>query len=248
MQLLKESEWIFLNEITHMIHDTRDLDEMRSTLMEQLSVLIPYHGASFYLANHQKDSMLYAPLAINIDQRDVSNYLEYGEKLDYTMPIFKRGKPLAYRETDLFDPVMRESSEFFNDFLAHGNEYPLALCIAKDSICYGALSLYRSRKMGDFSERDVFILRQLHDHLATKITQTSKNYNDISSDKLHKLRQDHQLTAREVEILEYLLNGATNQEISEVLMIELGTVKRHASNIYYKLQVQNRLQLIKTYL
>lgn len=248
MQMLKESEWVFLNEITHMIHDTRDLDEMRSSLMELLSVLIPYSGASFYLAKSQTGNMLYAPLSINIDPRDVSNYLEYGEKLDYTMPIFKSGRPLAYKETDLFDPVLRESSEFFNDFLAHGFEYPLALCIARDNVCCGALSLYRSRKTGDFSGRDLFILRQLHDHLATKITMTNGKSTEMSSDKLGKLRQEHQLTARELEILQHLINGASNQEISEKLVIELGTVKRHVSNIYDKLHVQNRIHLMKTFL
>ena len=52
------------------------------------------------------------------------------------------------------------------------------------------------------------------------------------------------LTRREQEILLLMKNGYTNQEIADQLFVALSTVKRHASNIYIKLDVKNRMQAI----
>ncbi|MFO7540029.1 MAG: response regulator transcription factor [Chloroflexota bacterium] len=48
------------------------------------------------------------------------------------------------------------------------------------------------------------------------------------------------LTPRECEVLALLGQGLSNQEISDHLTIELGTVKNHVHNILQKLDVNNR--------
>jgi len=52
------------------------------------------------------------------------------------------------------------------------------------------------------------------------------------------------LTTREMEVLKLIEAGASNQEISEKLVISIPTVKRHISNIYAKLGVTSRTQAI----
>lgn len=52
------------------------------------------------------------------------------------------------------------------------------------------------------------------------------------------------LSERELEILQLLSDGLTNQEIADRLYIVLGTVKTHNYNIYSKLGVKNRTQAI----
>jgi LuxR family maltose regulon positive regulatory protein len=52
------------------------------------------------------------------------------------------------------------------------------------------------------------------------------------------------LTERELEILQLLADGHTNQEIAERLILVLGTVKAHNHNIFSKLGVRNRVQAI----
>lgn len=51
-----------------------------------------------------------------------------------------------------------------------------------------------------------------------------------------------ELTPREIEVLEQVVAGATNQEIAETLHITQNTVKIHLRNILEKLHVRNRIQ------
>jgi len=52
------------------------------------------------------------------------------------------------------------------------------------------------------------------------------------------------LSEREMEILNLLAEGCTNQEIAEQLIIAIGTVKAHTVNIYRKLNVNRRTQAV----
>lgn len=50
------------------------------------------------------------------------------------------------------------------------------------------------------------------------------------------------LTVRESEILKYLVQGFSNQQIAERLVISETTVKNHLAHIFKKLNVKNRTQ------
>lgn len=52
------------------------------------------------------------------------------------------------------------------------------------------------------------------------------------------------LSERELEVLQLIAAGLSNQEIADRLVIAPGTVKRHINNIYGKLQVASRTQAV----
>ncbi|MGW8225352.1 MAG: LuxR C-terminal-related transcriptional regulator [Anaerolineales bacterium] len=52
------------------------------------------------------------------------------------------------------------------------------------------------------------------------------------------------LSGREIEVLELIAEGKSNQEIAGMLHISLSTVKGHTSNIYGKLNVRSRVQSV----
>ena len=53
---------------------------------------------------------------------------------------------------------------------------------------------------------------------------------------------ENHLTEREMNVLFYLAQGLTNEEIAEKLHISVHTVKAHLEAIYDKLAVVNRVQ------
>lgn len=54
-----------------------------------------------------------------------------------------------------------------------------------------------------------------------------------------------ELTARELEIIQELLRGGSNQEIADRLFISENTVKNHIHNILEKLDLPNRREIIR---
>lgn len=54
------------------------------------------------------------------------------------------------------------------------------------------------------------------------------------------------LSHRELQVLECLVEGKSNQEIADTVFLSLDTVKSHLRNIYQKLGVCNRSQAIRT--
>jgi NarL family two-component system response regulator LiaR len=53
------------------------------------------------------------------------------------------------------------------------------------------------------------------------------------------------LTERERDVIKCMVDGLSNNEIAEKLVISLGTVKFHISNIFHKLGVDNRVEAVK---
>jgi LuxR family transcriptional regulator, maltose regulon positive regulatory protein len=53
------------------------------------------------------------------------------------------------------------------------------------------------------------------------------------------------LSKRELQVLRLLASGGSNLEIAQELVITVDTVKRHVSNIFSKLGVQNRVQAVR---
>ncbi len=56
--------------------------------------------------------------------------------------------------------------------------------------------------------------------------------------------KDNELSIREKEIINFVLLGLSNKEIANKLYISQLTVKTHLQNIYRKLGISNKLQLL----
>jgi NarL family two-component system response regulator LiaR len=91
------------------------------------------------------------------------------------------------------------------------------------------------------------------DLLLRSIRDVHKGNSSISPDIANKLMSELQrrsdlpltkepLTEREMDVLNLVAQGLTNQEIADQLVISEGTVRTHVSNILSKLHLANRTQ------
>lgn len=63
-----------------------------------------------------------------------------------------------------------------------------------------------------------------------------------------KIKKEFSLTEREREMLELLLKGKSNKEISNLTYVSTETVKTHLQNIYRKLGIKSRLEAVALFL
>ncbi len=64
------------------------------------------------------------------------------------------------------------------------------------------------------------------------------------SNSFNEFCQQFELSSREADVLLLLLKGQTNNQIAERLFISINTVKTHISNIYQKIGVSRRYELL----
>lgn len=83
--------------------------------------------------------------------------------------------------------------------------------------------------------------------LATLKTGKSHETDDISPSTLSKFEQNcrlFHLTAREIEIVHLIVKGKTYKDIAKGLFISEKTVTKHIQNLFEKVEVKNKIQLI----
>jgi NarL family two-component system response regulator LiaR len=73
-------------------------------------------------------------------------------------------------------------------------------------------------------------------------TIASKLIRELKQPAADRPKTENPLTEREVEILQLVAQGLTNDEIANQLVVSERTVRTHVSNILAKLQLANRTQ------
>lgn len=60
-----------------------------------------------------------------------------------------------------------------------------------------------------------------------------------------KALAETEISTRELEVLQLMAKGLSNQQIADNLYVSVSTVKTHASNLFFKLQASRRMQAVE---
>lgn len=85
-------------------------------------------------------------------------------------------------------------------------------------------------------EGKVFVSPEIAAAMIERLSDLAQMFSDVEN----SVTDASDLTPREMEVLELIGEGLTNQQIAERLVIEIGTVKNHVHSILDKLNVSNR--------
>jgi two-component system NarL family response regulator len=103
--------------------------------------------------------------------------------------------------------------------------------ILKDSSVHDLIEAIRLAQKGE---------AQISGRIAVAMMDRLVHFARMFSAVENKIEGDIRLTSRELEVLQFVGEGLTNQEIAARLVVEVGTVKNHVHSILEKLKVSNR--------
>jgi DNA-binding CsgD family transcriptional regulator len=64
--------------------------------------------------------------------------------------------------------------------------------------------------------------------------------------KLNQVELDRlRISLRELDVLQLMAHGLSNQQVADKLFVSLNTIKTHTSNIFIKLEVERRTQAVE---
>jgi len=103
--------------------------------------------------------------------------------------------------------------------------------VLKDSSVHDLIEAIRLAQKGE---------AQISGRIAAAMMERLVHFARMFSAVENKIEGDIRLTSRELEVLQFVGEGLTNQEIAARLFVEVGTVKNHVHSILEKLNVSNR--------
>ena len=141
-----------------------------------------------------------------------------------------------------------------NKLLISNNNHnrPFLQYIHESEIIKNEISQLLEGKSGDFSCR--FNFKTTEDLLLVdgKFKIIKDSFNDVIGimviakevKEVKQLQRLYKITERETEIVQLIISGMQNKDIAKKLDIAETTLKRHITNIYNKLSVNNKVELI----
>lgn len=248
MDLIKNKDWEKLYYFLLKAGSQNSLDSYIDTVIRNMENIIPYYAANFF-TYEQTSQDLNKLQCINISKRAIWEYENYYYALDdIKEKTFNQKNPI--KSTEIMDYREWGKSEYFNDFLSTNNlYYSCGVDIHYQDKLLGTIGLFREKTDPDYNIKDLHILDFLKSHMANqmfklnKIEILKKTSGETVDRKLAKSEQEFDLTEREVEIVNHLIDGKNNKQLAEELYISINTVKKHLNNIFKKTEVNNRTEL-----
>lgn len=250
---LSEKQWNLINDIALRIHMIDDMTEMRNDFMSVFSVLVSFDAASFYL---MKDGNPYGdPIGYNLTQQDLEHYVEHFSRLDPFAPLmgmFASGDEVI-RTSDYALTADMENTDYYKlAWKPKGIKNSLFVPLVLHGQWLGSVTFFRSSQEDDFSDMDLYISNIFKKHLQARLwrefylTDNGRNVRgNQDKARLERLAQEYDLTNRECDVVDLWAKGLTDPEICEQLAISKNTLKKHISNIFGKVQINSRVELLK---
>lgn len=249
MITLKSDQWQKINQIVLNVYSESDIYKMRLNFLREVNELIPCEK-SFFDLGYKKNAkvVFFDPVTETVSEEYLNSYFKVYESVDIMFWFFSQNQNNIYRETDYVTSAMLGTSLFYNEWMLPQNiRYSMGSRVASNDILYGSVNLWRGEEKGDFTDEEIEILRILNDHLALYFHNKYPNgiRRSNESEYTDTLMHLYNLTARESEIVELIYQGMTSKQIAEKMFISENTVKKHTYNIFKKMKVSNRSQIIK---
>jgi DNA-binding CsgD family transcriptional regulator len=135
----------------------------------------------------------------------------------------------------------------FERALAHHDKVPTPFERARTELCYGE-RLRRTRKRADARERLRRALEVFDSLGAVPWSDRARAELRASGETARRRSMPADaLTEQELAVARLVLNGATNREAADTLFVSPKTIEFHLGNVYRKLEVRSRTDLVRSY-
>lgn len=144
------------------------------------------------------------------------------------------------------DTMMPESewrqSEFYRQYMApHHFDHDADVFFRQNDEIIAVLSLLRDDSIGAFTGDELQLLRHLQPFLEYAL---NKVYQPRRFSERDLISRKYALTARELDVMEVVMDGADTKTMASELNLSLATVKTHLQHIFDKVGVHSTKELI----
>lgn len=240
---LTDKQWNLINEIALMIHKADNITDMRKSFLMILRSILDFDAASSYIAKGSNN--MAEPIGFGFAKAELEKYADDYSELDPMNPLmdFFGNSQGAIRTSDYAVISEVEDSEYYKLLWEpKGIRYALMMPFCVNGRWLGSVSLFRKSGKPDFSDEEMKIAGILREHMQTRLWREVHVKPNAGA---KSLAEQYYLTDKECEVIDLWINGFTDNEICETLAISKNTLKKHISNIFGKMEITSRVELLK---
>ena len=230
-------DWSKINEIIASIYSTSPYPDL-AQITEGLRGIVPFERSLGCLVSTKGDDVeFFRYQSCDIPEEQMLSYRQKYIYHDFILWYCAIPRELVFRETDIINEPYYSDSIFMREWLEPmGVHYAAGINIAGNGKSYGNICIYRSAEHGDFTERDLLVLRTVNTHLCICFRNIFPNgiqSSDFESGK-NALAAKYHLTSREAEIVDLVASGVGRKELAARTFLSENTVKKHLNAIFKK--------------
>ena len=191
--LLDEKELVQLNKILTELYEEDNYEKVFSKFLEKLKCFIAFDKGDIYFFKNEDSKIIFEDfIMFNWGDKDLERYLCQYCFIDDALPFVSSKQPTMFRSSDMFQLEERRKTKYYNELLGPaGMDYSIEgnLYIGDNSYV-GGIGLHRSHKYGDFSKKELEIMKLFRPHL----TIVAKKFQDSRNERNDNLLQLSMLT------------------------------------------------------
>ena len=248
--MLRKNTFLIFNNLIAELYRCRTYADLGKHFLPMLKMLIPYHYASIMRKEENTTPIrLIDPICVPGEFIEAElAYMRYADD-DYTGWLSCCRESTLFRESDLMGEQQRLRSSIYQKCYQKFDVYDsLQYGIVFRNKPLGVLSIFRCREDGPFSDNELFLVRMVGTHLNQQMSflldhaccRTAPVECDLTA-----IAARYGLTARETQLLEMLTRFRENREIVDTLHVRESTLQKHYQNIFHKLGVTSRWEIMR---
>ncbi len=247
---MHKNEFLLINNIIYQIYSIDEFITMKETFLNLIRIILPNTCASILMSDLKSTiPTLCQPLCVPNSFNVLEEKYITLQNDDTTRWILFSKQGMVIRESDLTpEDELIQKSFYQNCYAPFGLHYSAQLYLVHKEVFLGVVTLYRSKSQGNFTDEELDTLKLFGDHLGLRFYKelfTKASLVDHDSLRNSDMVTTYHLTNRELEVLELIFKDMNNDTIADELCISAFTLKKHIQNLYSKLGVSSRWDLLK---
>lgn len=244
---LSTSQTRALGEVMRLLADATDSDLLRDQLALPMLDLL---GADTYVSmvwngeSHRFERMK----ALNMSTANLQSWDQHFRFIDpLTFPMMERRRPTVATQILCQHDLAR--TEFFNDFLQRDRmHWGVNVYFYDKDACVGDFRIWRRRERGNFESNELEALRLVEPAITAALARLHWQQHcmpaPVVSERAEaQLQRLARLSQREAEVAWLVSCGCPDKQIARQLNVGHPTVRFHLTNVFRKLQTDNRAAL-----
>lgn len=248
---LTVADWMSIVQLIYRLNCIEDFTQYQLKVLEIIRMIVPFDAGVFNLADQQQGNVIAKnACGYNLSEKDLNELTNGLNHNAFLKGLLLDPSGLVSRGPDLsqFGEIGLNLEN--THLISTDEQHALSMILNYKDELLGYIILICDDRKAEFNPRDKCVLENLKNHIALQLYKLSNSYVDMNrlDNRIFALKgklDQYGLSKRELEVLALIQSGKTDSEICEELFFTTSTFKKHLNHIYSKMDVSNRVMLIK---